>query len=243
MKEVTMMLMEKKQLTPDVWQLRFTGDTSPITMPGQFVNLALPGRFLRRPISVCDWDARALTLLVRVAGAGTAELCAAEIGTPFDLLSGLGNGFDAALCSGTPILIGGGIGAAPLYGLARRMAESGRAPAVALGFNTARDVFYLREFAELGCQVFLSTVDGSLGVPGFVTELVSKTGCDYCFVCGPGPMLRAVLALPQLTGGQISFEERMGCGFGACVGCTMETKSGPRRVCKDGPVFRKEELL
>jgi dihydroorotate dehydrogenase electron transfer subunit len=243
MKQVQMTLTEKTPLTADVWQLRFAGDTSPITHPGQFVNLELPGRFLRRPISVCDWDEETLTLLVRVAGKGTAELCQAQPGTVFDLLSGLGNGFDPDECTGNPILIGGGIGTAPLYGLARRMAQKGKAPTVALGFNTAADVFYLKEFTDLGCHVFLSTVDGSLGAPGFVTELVAKTECDYCFVCGPGPMLRAVLALPQLTDGQISFEERMGCGFGACVGCTMETKNGPRRVCKDGPVFRKEEIL
>ena len=243
MNQTILTLTSKEQLTRDTWALVLTGDTSALTMPGQFVNLSLPAFFLRRPISVCDWDSETLTLLVREAGKGTKRLCDMTEGTKLDVLMGLGNGFDAAACTGKPILIGGGIGTAPLYGLAKRMAAEGRAPTVALGFNTGDDVFYLKQFKDLGCDVFVTTVDGSLGAPGLVTALVESSGCDYAFVCGPTPMLKAVYALPRLTGGQFSFEERMGCGFGACVGCTIQTKNGPRQVCKDGPVFRKEEIV
>lgn len=243
MMETSLTLLYKKRLTRDVWELTLTGDTSAVTAPGQFVNLQLQGRFLRRPISICDWSDGAILLLVRIAGAGTEQLCASEIGTSFDTLIGLGNGFDPSRCTGKPVLVGGGIGTAPLYGLARRMVQSGPAPAVALGFNTGDDVFYLKEFAELGCQVALSTVDGSLGRKGFVTELLPHTGCDYGFVCGPEPMLKAVYQSEQLKDGQFSFEERMGCGFGACMGCTCETKYGAKRICKDGPILYKEEIV
>ena len=242
MKQTTLTLTEKKQLTADVWALTFAGDTSAVTMPGQFVNLQLPEKFLRRPISICDWDEESLLLLVRVAGDGTRALCASPIGAAFDTLVGLGNGFDMTRCDGTPVLVGGGIGTAPLYGLARRMAAAGKAPAVALGFNNAAGAFYLDEFAALGCQVSVATMDGSLGRKGLVTDILEGTG-DYGFVCGPEPMLRAVWASPALRDGQFSFEERMGCGFGACVGCTCQTKYGAKRICKDGPILMKEEIV
>ncbi|QNL44950.1 dihydroorotate dehydrogenase electron transfer subunit [Oscillibacter hominis] len=236
-------LIHKKQLNRDVWELALAGDTSAITAPGQFVNLLLEGRFLRRPISVCDWDKDILLLLVRVAGKGTQQLCRSEVGTSFDTLMGLGNGFDISRSAGKSVLVGGGIGSAPLYGLAKRMAKAGNAPAVALGFNSGDDTFYLKEFAELGCQISLATVDGSLGRKGLVTDLLPQTGCDYGFVCGPEPMLKAVWGCEQLTGGQFSFEERMGCGFGACMGCTCKTRYGSKRICKDGPVLSKEEIV
>ena len=242
MKHVTYTVESSRQLTGDVFEVVLTGDTSAITVPGQFVNLDLPGFFLRRPISVCDWEEGRLTLLVKAAGRGTELLVHLAPGTRLDTLSGLGNGFDAALAGENPILVGGGIGIAPIYGLARRMKE--RAPLVALGFRSASDAFYLEEFKALGCRVLVATEDGSLGVKGFVTDLVkSAPERDYILTCGPLPMLKALHGLPQLKGGQFSFEARMGCGFGACVGCTIPTRDGYKRVCKDGPILMKEEIV
>lgn len=243
MKQTVFTIQHTRPLTADVYEMTLRGDTSSIAAPGQFVNAALPGRFLRRPISVCDWTADSLLLLVRVAGEGTRELVDFAPGTELDVLCGLGNGFDTADCGPNPILIGGGVGAAPLFGLARRLLAQGVVPTAVLGFRTAADAFYLDEFAALGCRVLPATEDGSLGCKGFVTDAArSVPECTQAFVCGPTPMLRAVSALPQLQDGQFSFEARMACGFGACMGCTIETAGGPRRVCKDGPVFRKEEL-
>jgi len=237
-------LERARRLTRDTWELTLAGDASAITAPGQFVNIELPGKFLRRPISVCDWGPDRLTLLVKEAGTGTRELVRLPAGTELDVLSGLGNGFDLSRAEEGAVLVGGGIGAAPLYGLAKRMLEAGRTPAVVLGFRTEADAFYLEEFAALGARTVTATEDGSLGMRGFVTDaLKSLPGCRRVLACGPSPMLKAVSSLPQLTGGQFSFEARMACGFGACVGCTIETANGPRRVCRDGPVFRKEELI
>ena len=244
MRQEIFTLEQTRQLTRDVWELRLAGDTSAITAPGQFVNIELPGKFLRRPISVCDWDGEGLTLLVKEAGEGTKQLVRLPAGTRLDLLTGLGNGFDAAEAPEGAVLVGGGIGVAPLCGLARRMLAAGRKPSLILGFRSREDAFYLEEFAALGAEVLTATEDGSLGTKGFVTDVLRNLpDCRYVCACGPTPMLKAVHALPRLTGGQFSFEARMACGFGACVGCTIETKNGLRRVCKDGPVFRKEEIL
>jgi dihydroorotate dehydrogenase electron transfer subunit len=241
-----MTLEHIRRLTEDCSELVLSGDTGAMSRPGQFVDILLPNRFLRRPISVCSWSEGGLLLLVRAAGRGTRDLITSKPGTRFDVLTGLGNGFHWEEHGSRPVLIGGGIGLAPLYGLAIQMINAGLLPTVALGFRTASDVFYAEEFASLGCPLFLATEDGSLGTAGFVTECVQRFApeCDYAFACGPMPMLRSAAALPQLhAGGQFSFEARMACGFGACMGCSMELKSGWRRVCKDGPVFRKEELL
>ena len=244
MKKSVFTLERARQLTGDVWELALAGDASAIKAPGQFVNLELPGKFLRRPISVCDWTAEGLTLLVKEAGAGTRDLVRLPAGTALDTLSGLGNGFDLSAAPENAVLVGGGIGAAPLYGLARRMLAEGRRPLVVLGFRSKSDAFYLDEFAALGLEVHAAAEDGSLGTKGFVTDVLNELP-DRRFVCACGPtaMLKAVHALPQITGGQFSFEARMACGFGACVGCTIETRTGLRRVCKDGPVFQKEEIL
>jgi len=244
MKQSVFTLGQVRQLTHDTWELILAGDTSAVTAPGQFVNIELPGKFLRRPISVCDWTEGSLTLLVKEAGAGTRELVRLPAGTELDILSGLGNGFDLSQADAGAVLVGGGIGAAPLYGLARKLAEAGRSPRVVLGFRMKEDAYYLEEFSTLGAQIITASEDGSLGVRGFVTDaLRGLPDCHYVLACGPAPMLRAVNTMPQITGGQFSFEARMACGFGACVGCTIETANGPRRVCKDGPVFRKEELV
>lgn len=244
MKNSVFTLKHTRQLTGDVWELFLTGDASAVTTPGQFVNLELPGRFLRRPISVCDWDEGRLVLLVKEAGAGTRELVRLPAGTKLDTLSGLGNGFDLSNLPENAVLVGGGIGAAPLYGLAKRMIARGQRPIVVLGFRSKSDMFYTEEFAALGLEVRIAAEDGSLGTKGFVTDVLKTLPKgQYVLACGPAPMLRAVHALPHIAGGQFSFEARMACGFGACVGCTIETKAGLRRVCRDGPVFRKEDIL
>ena len=244
MKRCTFTLEHARRLTEDTYELVLSGDGASVTAPGQFVDLSLPGKFLRRPISVCSWSDEGLLLLVKVVGDGTRQLVRSVPGTEFDTLSGLGNGFDVDAAAGTPILAGGGIGIAPLYGLARVLRQRGEPVTAALGFRTAADAFYLSEFAALGCDLMVATEDGSLGVKGFVTDLIQKRPeRDYVFTCGPLPMLRAVHALPQLRGGQFSFEARMGCGFGACMGCSVPTADGYKRVCKDGPILYKEEIV
>ena len=229
----------------DVYELKLVGDTSGISRPGQFVNIELEGCYLRRPISVCDSAEGRLTLIVRANGAGTRKLCAAQPGSKFDLLTGLGNGYDTEACGARTVLVGGGVGVPPLYWLAKQLIAAGNTPAVALGFGSAADVFYEEAFRALGCETFVSTVDGSRGDRGFVTDLIRARfpQSDYACCCGPEAMLRAVYGLPQIADGQFSFEERMGCGFGACMGCTCKTKYGAKRICKDGPVLRKGEIV
>lgn len=245
MNQTKLILASKRQLTRDVFELKLTGDTSAITNPGQFVNLKIGGLYLRRPISVCDWCDGQLTLICRIVGQGTCALCDAPLGTEFDTLMGLGNGYDTLKSTDHPVLIGGGVGVPPLYALAKRLCAEGFIPTVALGFASKDDCFYEEEFINLGCRVLVSTVDGSYGKSGFVTTMVQEDApeCNYVFCCGPEPMLKAVYNLPQLLDGQFSFEERMGCGFGACVGCTCKTKYGYKRICKDGPILCKEEIV
>ena len=235
-------ILENRPLTASVWQMRLGGDTAAITRPGQFVNIRLEGRFLRRPISVCDWREGEITLVYKVVGAGTAQMAAMRDGT-LDLLVGLGNGYDTADAGEAPLLIGGGVGVPPLYGLARRLIDAGRRVSVILGFNTAAEIFYEKEFAALGASVTVATADGSAGVRGFVTDAMKCTApYTYFYTCGPEPMLRAVYAAAA-SEGQFSFEERMGCGFGACMGCSCRTVTGYKRICREGPVLRKEEIL
>ena len=244
MKKSLFTVEHTRQLTSDTYEMVLSGDTSAITAPGQFVNLDLPGHFLRRPISICNWTDEALMLLVKVVGEGTKDLVRSVPGTELDVLTGLGNGFDISKAGEHPVLAGGGIGIAPLYGLAQRMLEAGMKPTVALGFRSAKDVYYLDEFAKLGCRLLVATEDGSMGTKGFVTDCIKAVPeCDYVLTCGPLPMLKAVYSLPQLRDGQFSFEARMGCGFGACMGCTVPTTDGYKRVCKDGPILYKEEFV
>ena len=232
------------RIAREVYRLRLVGDTAAISAPGQFVNLALDGFFLRRPISVCDWTADSLTLIYKVVGRGTAALARMGPGETLDLLVGLGNGFSCAVSGSRPLVIGGGVGAPPMYGLVKALLAADKQPIVVLGFNTAADAFYLEEFRALGVPVLTATADGSLGTRGFVTDAISQAQplYDYYFACGPEPMLHALYdALP--TDGQLSFEERMACGFGVCMGCSCKTKYGSRRICRDGPVLRKEEIV
>ena len=230
-------------LTATVYKMVLVGDTSAITCPGQFVNILLDGLFLRRPISVNDCVDDELTLIYKVVGKGTEQMAKMVAGQTLDVLTGLGNGYDLSKAGDRPLLIGGGVGVPPLYMLARRLREAGKDVTVILGFNTKDEVFSEEDFKALGCDVTVTTVDGSYGVKGFVTNGMEEAG-DYTYVytCGPEPMLKAVYKA-SVTSGQMSFEERMGCGFGACMGCSMKTKYGNKRICKDGPVFRTEEIL
>ena len=239
MKQAVFTIKENKELAANAYRMVLAGDTSAVTMPGQFVDLALPGRFLRRPISVCDCTPGRLTLIYKVLGEGTEQMTALEPGTELDVLTGLGNGFDLSKAGDAPVLIGGGIGIPPLYWLAKELIKLGWTPAAVLGFNTKDEMFCVEEFRALGCEVLVTTSDGSYGIKGYVTNAEYK-GFSYYFACGPSPMLRAVHALP--LPGQLSLEERMGCGFGTCMGCSIRTKDGYKRVCKDGPVFDREEL-
>ena len=250
MKQSLFTMEHARQLTADTYELVLSGDTSAITAPGQFVNIQLPGKFLRRPISICNWTKDALLLLVRVVGEGTHDLVRCVPGTELDVLSGLGNGFDLAKGGAHPILLGGGIGIAPLYGLAQRMLEAGIAPTVGLGFRSGGDAFYLEEFGKLGCRLMVATEDGSLGTKGFVTDLARHVPeCGYAFVCGPTPMLKAVAEVAKEYGVrcQVSLEERMGCGIGACLVCACkiaaEKGEAMKHVCKDGPVFEAETVI
>ena len=239
MNQVTYTLTENAPLTADVWRMALSGDTAAITAPGQFINIALDGLFLRRPISVCDWDGDGLTIIYKVVGRGTEQMSKMAPGEALDCLTGLGNGYDLIACPDDPVLVGGGVGVPPLYGLAKRLIAAGKRPSVILGFNTAREIFYKDAFAALGVGVTVTTVDGSAGAKGFVTDALAPGA--YVCACGPEPMLRAVHR--AASGGQFSFEARMGCGFGACMGCSCQTVAGPKRICKEGPVLMYEDII
>ncbi|MCI8415027.1 MAG: dihydroorotate dehydrogenase electron transfer subunit [Ruminiclostridium sp.] len=242
MKRGIFSVKENQCLAKDTYLMILTGDTEAITGPGQFVNIALEGNFLRRPISVCDYKPGELTLIYKVVGRGTAQMRTMPAGTKLDILTGLGNGYDLEPSGDKPLLIGGGAGIPPLYALAKKLLAQGKHPAVILGFNRAEERFFQREFEELGVAVTVATADGSVGVKGFVTDAMPQDGYTYIYTCGPEPMLRAVYD-KSVTPGQFSFEERMGCGFGACMGCTCQTKYGNKRICREGPVLEKEEIL
>ena len=231
----------QRRLTDNVYELKLTGDTSHVTRPGQFVNLKLEGLYLRRPISVCDLEGKTLTLIYKVVGRGTEQLSRMAPGDTVPVLTGLGNGYDTALSGDRPLLIGGGVGVPPLYLLARRLRAEGKDVSVILGFNTAGECFYEAEFRALGCAVTVTTVDGSYGVKGFVTAAL-PADYTHVYTCGPEPMLKAVYRAIT-TGGSFSFEKRMGCGFGACMGCSCKTVTGYKRICKEGPVLQKEEII
>ncbi len=242
MKQVFLTVTENVALTKDVYRMVLQGDTSAITAPGQFVNLKIDGTYLRRPISVCDYSDTTVTLLYKVVGKGTEIMAQMPNGTVIDTLTGLGNGYDTAKSGATPALIGGGVGIPPLYRLCKDLIAQGKQPTVILGFRTGSDVFYAQEFAALGAQVLIATEDGSVGEKGFVTNVLAKIDYSYFYTCGPMPMFRAIEKVAK-TGGQYSFEERMGCGFGACMGCSCKTLYGNKRICVDGPVLEREEIV
>ena len=240
-KQTQFTILENAPLTASVYRMVLRGDTSAITAPGQFVNIALDGKFLRRPISVCDYDASTLTLIYKVVGSGTAQLSAMGGGT-LDILTGLGNGYDISAAGDAPVLIGGGVGVPPLYKLCKELIKRGVSPVVVLGFNKASEVFYKEKFEALGAETYLATADGSLGEKGFVTDVIARLDYTYFYACGPMPMFRALENIAK-TDGEYSFEERMGCGFGACMGCSVLTKNGAKRICKDGPVLQRSEII
>ena len=243
MKQVYLKVLSNEKLTDSVCKMVLMGDQSAIERPGQFVNIAIDGLFLRRPISVCDVNGNELTIIYKVVGKGTTKMSKMKGGEILDILSGLGNGYFTDLSGEKPLLIGGGVGVPPMFKLCKELLKEGKKPTVILGFNTKAEIFYEKEFKDLGVTVLVATADGSYGIKGFVTDALKEVGeYTYVFTCGPEPMLKAVYNATT-TSGQYSFEERMGCGFGACMGCTCKTKYGNKRICKDGPVLVKEEII
>ncbi len=241
MKQSIFEIVSNVALTDSVYKMVLAGDTSDITNCGQFVNIQLDGMYLRRPISVCDYDDTALTIVYKVVGKGTEAMSQMQPGVKLDILTGLGNGYDLTPAGDRPVLLGGGVGVPPMYNLAKKLRQQGKEVKVILGFNVRSEIFYEEEFKALGCDVTVTTVDGSYGVKGFVTDALPED-YTYFYTCGPEPMLKAVYRATK-TSGQMSFEERMGCGFGACMGCSCKTLTGYKRICKDGPVMKKEEIL
>ena len=239
MKQLTFEIKSNEQIAKNVYRMQLGGDTIGI-LPGQFVNIRVQGQFLRRPISVCNIEEGVLTIIYKVVGVGTEAMSHLPVGTQLDVLTVLGNGYDLSKAENAPLLVGGGVGVPPMYMLARQLREMGKNVRVILGFNTQDEVFYEDEFRALGCDVTVTTVDGSHGVKGFVTNAMDGQQ-SYYYTCGPLPMIKALINTLG-THGEVSMEERMGCGFGACMGCTIQTTIGPKRVCKEGPVFPAEIL-
>lgn len=246
MKQGFYRVAENIPLTSQVYKMILSGDTAACQKPGQFVNIRLRGFYLRRPISVCDWDDSTITLLYKVVGHGTEAMAKLKPGEELDVLTGLGNGYDTEKSGNTPLLLGGGVGVPPMYALCKKLLREGKTPSVILGFNTREEIFYENEFSELLAgtegKVYVATADGSYGTRGFVTDVMKNLDYSYFYTCGPMPMFRAIENTAK-TGGQFSFEERMGCGFGACMGCSCKTKNGNKRICKDGPVLEREEII
>ncbi|MGI6267123.1 MAG: dihydroorotate dehydrogenase electron transfer subunit [Candidatus Metalachnospira sp.] len=242
MKQSIFTVLSNEKIAVNTFKTVLEGDTSAITASGQFVNIKLDGFYLRRPISVCDYDGESLTIIYKVVGKGTEYMAGLSKGDKLDILTGLGNGYDLTKSGNDPLLIGGGAGVPPMYNLCRKLLAEGKKPTVIMGFNTSDEIFYEEEFKKLGAEVIVATADGSKGVKGFVTDAMKGVSYSYIYTCGPEPMLKAVYNAAE-SGGQFSFEERMGCGFGACMGCSCETKYGNKRICKDGPVLDKEEII
>lgn len=242
MEKVFLTVKDNKILTEGVYEMKLSGDISAVKKPGQFVNVSIDGCYLRRPISVCDVDGDTLTIIYKVVGEGTERLSKYVAGEKIDTLVGLGNGYDLSLSGEKPLLIGGGVGVPPMYLLAKKLVEKGVKPTVILGFNTKSEVFYEKKFKTLGATVYVTTADGSYGKKGFVTDVMKDLDYTYFYTCGPMPMFKAIEKIAKGSG-EFSFEERMGCGFGACMGCSCKTKYGNKRICKDGPVLRREEIV
>ncbi len=241
MKQSVFEIVQNIPLNQSVYKMILKGDVSDITACGQFINIKLDGLYLRRPISVCDSDSDTVTIIYKVVGKGTEQMSKMQLGETLDVLTGLGNGYDLSMSGNSPLLLGGGVGVPPLYMLAKKLISQGKKVTVVLGFNSKNEVFYENEFRALGCDVTVTTVDGSYGTKGFVIDAYPEN-YSYFYTCGPEPMLKAIYNT-SVTSGQMSFEERMGCGFGACMGCSCKTITGYKRICKDGPVMQKEEIL
>ncbi len=242
MKQGTFTIKENKQIAKNTYEMTLSGNTAFVTAPGQFINIKLEGFYLRRPISVCDYSNKEITIIYKTVGKGTESMSQLQEGTALDILTGLGNGYDLSVSGEKPLLVGGGAGVPPMYALAKKLISQEKKVSVVLGFNTLEEKFYEDEFKKLGADVYVTTADGSYGTKGFVTDVFDKIDYSYIYTCGPEPMLKAVYTSSG-TSGQYSFEERMGCGFGACMGCSCKTKYGNKRICKDGPVLVKEEII
>lgn len=237
-----MKITDNKKIAEKTYFMSLEGDTSAITKPGQFINIKLDRFFLRRPISVCDCENGKLSIIYKVVGNGTKEMSELPVGAELDILSGLGNGYDTSKSGDCPVLIGGGVGVPPMYMLCKKLVSEGKKATVILGFNSEKEVFGVDEFKATGAEVYVTTADGSVGTKGFVTDVLKNLDYTYFYTCGPMPMFKAIESIAK-TSGQYSFEERMGCGFGACMGCTCKTKYGNKRICKDGPVLEREEIV
>lgn len=242
MNQVMMKITDNEKIAEKTYFMSLEGDTSAITKPGQFINIKLDGFFLRRPISVCDCENGKLSIIYKVVGNGTKEMSELHVGAELDILSGLGNGYDTSKSGDCPVLIGGGVGVPPMYLLCKKLVSEGKKATVILGFNSEKEVFGVDEFKATGAEVYVTTADGSVGTKGFVTDVLKNLDYTYFYTCGPMPMFKAIESIAK-TSGQYSFEERMGCGFGACMGCTCKTKYGNKRICKDGPVLEREEIV
>ena len=242
MNQVMMKITDNKKIAEKTYFMSLEGDTSAITKPGQFINIKLDGFFLRRPISVCDCENGKLSIIYKVVGNGTKEMSELTVGAELDILSGLGNGYDTSKSGDCPVLIGGGVGVPPMYLLCKKLVSEGKKATVILGFNSEKEVFGVDEFKATGAEGYVTTADGSVGTKGFVTDVLKNLHYTYFYTCGPMPMFKAIESIAK-TSGQYSFEERMGCGFGACMGCTCKTKYGNKRICKDGPVLEREEIV
>lgn len=242
MKQGIFRITSNKKIARDIFKMTLAGDTSAITAPGQFVNIKLDGFFLRRPISVCDCVGENLTLIYKTVGRGTEQMSRMKNGDELDLLTGLGNGYNTKTSGDSPLLVGGGVGVPPMYMLCKKLVAEGKKVTVVLGFNSKDDVFYEDEFRALGADIHISTADGTYGTKGFVTDVIKDMQYTFFYTCGPEPMFRAMHKIMK-TPGQYSFEERMGCGFGACMGCSCKTLTGNKRICKEGPVMESEEII
>lgn len=242
MKQGIFVITENRKIAKNTYLMVLKGDTGNITASGQFINIKLEGLYLRRPISVCDCDNETVTIIYKVVGVGTEAMAKMPAGEKLDVLTGLGNGYDLSKSGDIPLLLGGGAGVPPMYMLCRQLVGQGKKVSVVLGFNSEDEVFFVNEFKALGAEVTVCTADGSVGVKGFVTDAMKDIEYTYFYTCGPEPMLKAIDKV-AVTSGQLSFEERMGCGFGACMGCSCKTKYGNKRICKDGPVLEREEII
>lgn len=244
MKQGLFSITQNEKIAQSVYKMRLSGDTSAIKKAGQFVNIKLDGFFLRRPISVCDYTAEELLIIYKVVGKGTEKMSAMEKGEQLDILTGLGNGYDLTVKTEKPVLIGGGVGVPPLYKLLKELKNQGKRVSVILGFNSEKEIFFEDEFKEIADRVLICTADGSYGIKGFVTDAVKDIDFDYFFTCGPEPMFKALEStIDKGISGQLSFEQRMGCGFGACMGCSCKTLTGNKRICREGPVLFREEII
>lgn len=241
MRELNFTIAENREIAKDTMLMILSGETSDITKSGQFINIKLEGKFLRRPISICDYDESSITIIYKIVGSGTKQLSLMKKGEILNVLSALGNGYDTSKSGDKPLLIGGGVGVPPMYNLCKKLICEGKNVSVILGFNSADEVFFDEEFESLGAKVYITTADGSKGKKGFVTDVMKDLDYSYFYTCGPMPMFKAIENIAT-TGGQFSFEERMGCGFGACMGCSCETKYGNIRICRDGPVLEREVI-